>query len=163
MSVMLASTLIGVRLSSKLGGRVAELEAVLHMLEELSVQIRYRALPVYELLERLRANSSLQRLRFIDCICAELEGTRDFDHAWQQGVARSVPQSSMNKDDIEVLLAIGSSLGKSDIDGQLSAIELHSATVRARLQQASEERAKKGKLYRSLGVLAGIGISIMLI
>lgn len=153
--------MIGLYMSARLKWRVLELEAMLAMLEEMSLQIRYRALSVYELIESLDRNPTLERLQFIKGVRTELEQTRNFQLAWETGVQNA--QTSLNEGDKEILRAIGLRLGTSDIDGQLSNIELHSQLVKSRLNDAKEEQTKKGKMYRSLAPLIALGVSILII
>lgn len=47
--------------------------------------------------------------------------------------------------------------------GQLSEIELMSRFIDEQTQKAEEEQKKNEKLYKSLGIITGIGIAIILI
>ena len=48
-------------------------------------------------------------------------------------------------------------------NGQLSEIELIESFIDEQIQNAEEEQKKNEKLYKSLGVITGIGLSIILI
>ncbi len=48
-------------------------------------------------------------------------------------------------------------------NGQLSEIELIERFIDEQIQNAEEEQKKNEKLYKSLGVITGIGLSIILI
>lgn len=132
------------------------------MLEELRVQIRYRALPVGELLEALCENPALRRLVFLPRVRELFARDRDLEPAWRQAVEELRGASGLREEDTPLLLAIGASLGKSDVEGQLAAIDLHAQLLTERLREASDEQAKKGKLYRSLGLLSGVALAILL-
>ena len=47
--------------------------------------------------------------------------------------------------------------------GQISEIELISKFIDAQITLAEEEERKNTKLYKSLGIIAGLGIAIILI
>ena len=64
---------------------------------------------------------------------------------------------------ISILLDFGDLLGTSDIDGQLIGISAVKALMLERFQRRSEEYHSKAKLYRSVGVLAGVMVGIMVI
>lgn len=53
-------------------------------------------------------------------------------------------------------------MGKTDLDGQLSEIELSDVFLDEQIENASNERNKKEKLNKSLGMIAGIAIVVLL-
>ena len=63
----------------------------------------------------------------------------------------------------KLLCELGRVLGTSDIDGQISALELISRSAEQLTEKYGEEYRKKGRLYRSIGVLAGVTAGIMVI
>lgn len=130
------------------------------MLEELSVQIRFKASTVYELLDALA--NSVGELEFLSLAQKRASCGESFFAAWEKGLA-DWRNSDIKEEDRALLLSIGEKLGDSDVDGQLSTIELHKQHLNTLLLSATEERKKKGKLYRSLGVLAGVFVAIMLL
>ena len=58
---------------------------------------------------------------------------------------------------------MGKLLGKTDIEGQLSEISLGLDLINKQLVDAEYERNKNSKLYKTMGVILGLGISIILI
>lgn len=140
-----------------------ELEAAIAMIEELSLQIRYRALPVYELANALESSKGLEPLRFIGKLCQHIEEERDFSVAWSNAIRSCKDQSSLKDDDIKILISVGNELGKSDIDGQISTLSLYRDMLSRSLASAIDEKHSKGKMYRNLGALIGVGIAIILI
>ena len=58
---------------------------------------------------------------------------------------------------------LGRLLGQTDLDGQLSEIEVVNDFLTAQLENASEERRKNEKMYRTLGLVTGLTIAIILI
>jgi stage III sporulation protein AB len=53
-------------------------------------------------------------------------------------------------------------LGASDLESQLAAIDYGVSLLEARLAAAREYAAARGKLYGTLGVLAGLGIAVLI-
>lgn len=140
-----------------------EIEAAIAMIEELSLQIRYRALPVYELARVIKSNNGLAPLRFVGVIEEHIEHERDFSIAWANAIKSCKEQSDLTDDDVKILIAVGNELGKSDIDGQVSTLSLYQDMLARNLESAIEEKRNKGKMYRNLGALIGVGIAIILI
>ena len=55
------------------------------------------------------------------------------------------------------------SFGKTDVKGQISNILLTENLVQTQIDKAELEREKNTKLYKTLGVVLGVGICILLI
>lgn len=158
--LIITTSLAGIAFSKRLTERVKLLAQIRLMLEELSIQIRYQSSTVAELLESLRQNPQLAQLSFFDTVQKNLCAGQPFADAWCTGVAH-FSEISLQKEDTLLLKSIGLSLGTSDVEGQLSTLELHKSTVGQLLERAIAERDKKTKLYRSLGVLTGVFLSIL--
>ena len=62
-----------------------------------------------------------------------------------------------------ILLDLGNLLGTTDIEGQLSCISAQLALMSSLREQRAAEYRQKGRLYRSLGVMAGISVGIIMI
>lgn len=75
---------------------------------------------------------------------------------------QSKGKTSLNDSDISHLLSLANIIGSSDTDGQLSAISMVEELLKRQRAEAQEAKEKKGRLYRSLGALAGAGMVIIL-
>lgn len=81
--------------------------------------------------------------------------------AWSYALGNS--STSMCAEDINVLKTLEKLLGKTNVDGQLSEIELLKTSVDSQIQKAEDERLKNEKLYKNLGIIVGLAIVIILI
>lgn len=75
---------------------------------------------------------------------------------------QSKGKTSLNDSDISHLLSLANIIGSSDTHGQLSAISMVEELLKRQRAEAQEAKEKKGRLYRSLGALAGAGMVIIL-
>ena len=57
----------------------------------------------------------------------------------------------------------GKLLGKTDIKGQLSQIELTQKLIEKQIEKAEFEKNKNSKLYKTIGIISGIAICIILV
>lgn len=57
----------------------------------------------------------------------------------------------------------GKLLGKTDVEGQVSEILLTQKLIEKQIEKAEYEKLKNSKLYKSMGVICGLGICIILI
>lgn len=81
--------------------------------------------------------------------------------AWVQALQET--KCNLNQEDISVMQNLGRLLGQTDLDGQISEIEVVNDFLTAQLENASEERRKNEKMYRTLGLVTGLTIAIILI
>lgn len=79
-----------------------------------------------------------------------------FPEAWSTALRERAQLGSLRREDIHLLLAFGSQLGTTDLNGQISLCQLYVRLFEERLIQAREWKSKYAKLYLSLGVLGGL-------
>lgn len=69
----------------------------------------------------------------------------------------------LKKEDVEIFLALGRVLGTSDRADQQKNFVLILNQITSQILEAKNEKNKNEKLYRSLGIITGAGIIIMLV
>ena len=67
------------------------------------------------------------------------------------------------KEYVDILKNLSNLLGKTSLEGQISEIELTKNFLETQIKKAEEEERKNKKMYRSLGVILGLVIVIILI
>ena len=72
-------------------------------------------------------------------------------------------KDKLNNEDIYIIKSFGKLLGKTDIQGQVSEILLTKKLVEKQINQAEIERQKNSKLCKTMGIISGLGICIILI
>lgn len=117
----------------------------------MALLIRYRALPVSELFNELSRYEFIRRVS-------------EWGNAGRENWV-SVTNELTELEDTErgIVKSVGMSLGTSDINGQLSMLEVNSQLLAKQVEIAHEQYIKKGKLYRSAGILAGLFVAILVI
>lgn len=84
-----------------------------------------------------------------------------FEKAWNLAVVEN--SFSLSKEDIKIISNFGNLLGKTDLKGQITEIELANNFLDKQIIEAEEIRKKNDKLYKSLGIIIGITIVIVLV
>ncbi|MCL2108462.1 MAG: stage III sporulation protein AB [Oscillospiraceae bacterium] len=153
---VIAGTAAGLAQGAKLKRREQLLSEVIRLLENLAVQIRYRALPLGEFF----AGSVSSNGRFTERITAHINSGVNWRGAWSEAVCDF---AELDDGDREILAEVGSCLGGSDAAGQISMLELNKELLTARLKEATADSAKKAAMYRSVGLLSGLAIGIMVL
>lgn len=83
----------------------------------------------------------------------------DVSSAWRKAVQED---KKLNSEDKEILIQFGKLLGKTDKKGQISEIELALNFTNVQIEKAETSQKKNDKLYKSLGIILGLGLVIIL-
>lgn len=157
---ILAGAVLGANESGKLKKKCVICGEIRELFTQLHIKIRYSAPDVYELIGELRGLALFSNLDFIGRLPSEFSPDINFHENWQKAVSSD---ASLGEDEKRLLISFGAVLGTSDIDGQLMAIEEAIETLSGIEDRRIEEYSRKGKLYRSLGMLSGVMVGILLI
>ncbi len=157
--ILFSSSYLGFYYSNRLKNRVASLEKVCYMTDAISTQIRYRATNLFEVMEFLKRDSICKEIDFVKNFDSKKEGI--FSKKWESSLNKN--KKDFNSDDVNLLKALGNILGTTDIEGQLNELSAFKVSLYGQLKIAKNSYEKKSKLYRSLGVILGAFIAIMLI
>ncbi|MCL2089587.1 MAG: stage III sporulation protein AB [Oscillospiraceae bacterium] len=156
-AIIAAGGFAGLYMSGSLSKRVSELELVLLLIERLKTSIRYSHTHTSVIVAEAASHIPLSFLS--DCR-DNLDRQPGFPVAWRTALERY--DGNLTAADIQAVGTIGGILGSCDAQGQTEALELTAERIGACLEDARKERDTKGKMYRSLGILAGVGLSIIL-
>jgi len=158
-----ATSIIGFSLANDCSKRpraLRELQSLLQMLEN---EISYLSNLLSEAFNRIYEGTNSDTAILFRETAKKLE-TKGVtaDIAWEKSIEENYQRLSLNKEDKSILLSFGKMLGNSDLEGQLNNIKLISSQLKLQELKAEEMRLKNEKMYRSLGVLSGLAITIIL-
>lgn len=160
LSILITSSLIGIMFANKYKERVNDLKEIKRALNifKTKIEYTYKPLPIVfsEIAEEF--NGGVGEIFKIAEIKMKEESA---DMAWEYAINNS--KTSMKREDLVVLENLKKMLGKTNIEGQLSEIDLIQEFIEEQINLAEGEQQKNEKLYRSLGIIAGIAIVIILI
>ena len=158
--VVLACSGIGINASNKLKTYRNNCRQLIELMNTICVMIRYRNMNFYEISRELKTQKGLGELEFVQHLPTEYNGITTFKQEWENSL---LSDSGIGDDEKELLATLSSELGTSDAEGQISAFELTASQLKVIEKKRREDYARKGKLYRSIGVLAGIMVGIVAI
>ncbi|HIR03856.1 MAG TPA: stage III sporulation protein AB [Candidatus Scatovicinus merdipullorum] len=161
-AIILSGALTGLCASQRLTARVSFFEGFLAFLVRLQTQIRFNADDLSRLLATDEADGAVA-VFLKECRQTAQTEDRNVMQVWPQAVDRIPKNTGLTSDDRKLLKDFSAALGTTDIDGQVAHCELYKTLAGARLEQAREEKAKKGKLYRMLGVFSGVCVSLLIL
>lgn len=158
--IFLSCSLVGILISKKYINRVNELKEFKNALNIFKTKIRYTYEPIPEIFAEISENvnpniSSVfkQAALKMDILAA--------GEAWN--LALKMDNLNINEEDRNALKNLSKLLGKTDLQGQLNQIEMTSDFLDEQIKKAEKEKDKNEKMYRTLGMILGLTIVIILI
>ena len=153
-------TVVGAAFSSVLKARCRQLRGVISLIDDMSAKIRYRAVPLPELMTELSDTGAHRDSVFLKRVCAFMKQGRTVQEAWTE-TARTVP--FLAESDRDILADTGARLGDSDTGGQLSMLALTGDMLSRSLEEAEEDCTRRAGALLKVWVLCGIGAGIVII
>lgn len=149
----------GINMSLKMRKKLERLELFRRMTDETATLIRYRGLTVREIMTQLRSNAAYTGLDFL-----QSGDYSDRSHPAAEIFMECTREDMcLSAEEKRFLIRFASELGTSDVKGQLSAISILSEELDVMIKAQSEKYAVKGRLCRSMGILAGAMLGILII
>lgn len=158
--IFLASSFLGIYFSDNIKRKKERLLILRKMFMQIYDLIRWNSLTMHEIANHLSVSGDFSRLEFVESLGEECVKVRSFPNAWEMAVKNN---SQFSNDEKKLLLEAGTSLGATDKEGQLSALEFYILRLEKMAQEESERYKIKGKMYRSLGIASGAMIGILII
>lgn len=90
-----------------------------------------------------------------------LNNDKEIYISWNEAIDNA--KNDFTVEDKEIMKMFGKLLGKTDIKGQLCQIELTQKLIEKQIEKAEFEKNKNSKLYKTIGIISGIAICIILV
>lgn len=160
--ILVCSTSIGFLLSKKYSDRVSELITFSNLVNILQNKIRFTKVPLSDAFEELSSIRSNEVISKIFYNFSKKIKTEKCEVAWNEAVEEKKDFLSLKKEDIDLIKKLGNTLGKTDLEGQMSEIDQFKILLQMQIKKAEEGRKKNEKMYKSLGTIVGLAIVIIL-
>ena len=157
--ILVGCSLLGRYLSKKYVIRVKDLEEIKNALNIFKAKIKFTYEPIPEIFEEIAQNVNYS-VGQVFYLAKEKMSTMTANEAWEKAVEET--QNCFTKEDKYVLKTLSKLLGQTDVDGQISQIEITEKFLDAQLKEAQREKEKNEKLYSKLGTTIGLVIVIIL-
>ena len=154
------SSFIGILVSKRYSNRVKELQEMKSALLMFEAKIKFTYEPIPEIFKEISNKFSEHIEELFENSVTKMKN-ESASVAWCESIEES--NNNMNKEDKEVLKGLSKLLGKTDIEGQLNEIKLVNNFLDTQIKTAEDEKNKNEKMYRTLGIVAGMTITILLI
>lgn len=154
--IVVCTTAAGIFCSEKFRLRVLFYEQYLLFLTNAGTFISYTAADIGELLSMDISATIIEPI--LKAAKHSLKNGSELSDAWRKAVDGNVSC----KEDRELLYGFGDNFGTSDVKGELSKLGLHRELTERRLNELRDELKTKKKLYRVLGMFAGVLTAVVI-
>ena len=158
--IFIACTYVGLIISNKYKNRVRDLKEFKSVLNIISTKIRYTYEPIKEIAKDISNMNKTNIGKIFEEFYTQLN-EKTITDAWNDSIEKT--GNNFSKEDKSIIKYLGKMLGKTDIEGQVSQIIQTNEFINIQIDKAEKERQKNEKLYRSLGIIIGFVIIIILI
>ena len=155
---------IGYALSSSYSNRPCQLKVLQSLIQMLENEIRYMS-SIVDAFKKIGRSCDNPVSSFFLSALKYLENDKDMGlaEAWKKSIDNNIRATALNKEDAEILISFGKMLGNSDIEGQIKNITFTLHQLNLQQQKAEESKKKYDNMYKTLGILGGTGIVILLL
>ncbi len=153
------STAIGFLISKSYQNRVIELKEFKNILNIMKTKIKFTYEPLAEIFKQIAKENQTS----IEKIFGQMANQLTYNQAkdvWEDCIQNA--DISIKQEDKDILKKLGRLLGQTDVDGQISEIEVTESFLDMQIEKAEEEKKKNQKIYKTLGVVAGLVFVIIL-
>ena len=153
------STAIGLVISKTYENRVVELKEFKNILNIMKTKIKFTYEPLAEIFKQIANNNDTNVEKIFGQMANQITyyQTRD---VWENCIQDA--DISINQEDKDILKKLGKLLGQTDVEGQVSEIEVTQNFLNMQIEKAEEDKKKNQKMYKTLGVTIGLIFVIIL-
>lgn len=158
------SSWIGFDMSFQLSKRTKQIRQLIQSLQILDAEMSYSQSTLQQIFTVISTKSSEPIATFYERLAEQLtEAVPDFLYIWSQELSFLQSTSALKGKELEVLEQLGSTLGQYTLTEQQKHLVLAMHHLQTELEEAYEQQLKYGKVMKTLGVLIGMFIVLLLI
>lgn len=160
--VLISSFFFGLHSNRIQRQRLCCLREMMQALDLLSSELRTHCPPLYDLLRWTGEHTSGQASVFFTAVVESLSelGRKSFDELWQNAVVYKL--QSLDLEEKQELLPLGSQLGRAELDCQLKALERCHDLLNLSRERLETQYREERKLRIGIPVSVGVLITILL-
>lgn len=158
--IFICTTIIGMKYAKKYSKRLDNLLSIKNMLNIFKAKIKFTSKSIPDIFKEMSENIE-NETKEIFIKASEYMKNMIAKDAFNKAIDES--NVYLKKEDKDTIKELSKMLGDTDIEGQISQIELVEGFLENNIKQAEEEKEKNGKLYKRLGITTGLIIAIILV
>ena len=156
---------VGFIKAEELQVRVRILLELKRMIGFLQGELRFHKASLAEAFEAVSDRTSEPFAGFLKELARKIETKdfRGFEEIWKEQVERLLKEDGFQKEDRYLLETLGNGLGYLDLKMQTENLNLVMLQTEEAVRLAKEMQQVKGKMYQTLGVTAGVFLTLLII
>lgn len=163
--VTTSSAAMGFFFSSEMKSRIEDLKELRKLIVLLRGDIRYANTPLPEAVSSIARRHRGNYSAFFQNVSEKLHelSGQTFSAIWKEAVQSQLADSALTKKDRLHLTQFGENLGYLDKEMQINTLDLYITQLEDEITDQSKTIKEKVYLYNSIGIMAGIFITIIMI
>lgn len=154
------STITGITISKMYENRVKELREFKSILNIIKTKIKFTYEPLAEIFKQIAKDSSTNIEKIFGKMVNQIQYCQ-VREVWENCIQEA--DISIKQEDKDIIKKLGQLLGQTDVEGQVSEIEVTQNFLDMQITKAEEEKNKNQKMYKTLGIVVGLVFVIILI
>lgn len=154
------STGIGFLISKSYQNRVLELKEFKNILNIIKTKIKFTYEPLAEIFKQISKDNDTEIEKIFGKMANQLSDCQAKE-VWENCIQEA--DINIKQSDKDILKKLGKLLGQTDVEGQINEIEVTEGFLNMQIEEAEEEKKKNQKIYKTLGIVAGLVFVIILI
>lgn len=160
---IMMTTWIGYDWSLQLQKRTKQLRSLIYSLQLMEAEMGYTYAPLQKVFSSVHEKTTEPVSYFYKYLQQALtESVSDFSEVWEHALEKLLKQSALKQEEAAILSQFGKNLGNHTFLQQEKHIHLTMHHLKEILNNAIDEQHKYERMAKSLGVLAGIFIVLLL-
>lgn len=162
--LIVSCSLLGIYKSLQFSERLEHLIHLKWSLLMIQGDIRYQASPLPETLERLARKMEKTYEKIFLNIAERMQQKKGerFQDIWKEIWKEEGKTLSFQREDVDLLISFGENFSYLDKKMQMDAFEYVLQQLEEQIQDAKQKKQEGQKLYRTLGVMGGFFLAILL-
>lgn len=162
--ILATTSLLGFEYARRLQERTKQLRLLRTALISLEAEIMFGHAPLHEASRRIARQIANPIGELFDTFADHLI-QRDIraKEAWEFSLQEIWKKTALKKAELDILLQFGENLGRHDLEQQQKQIRLALTHLEREEKEAEEIQKSYGRMYRSLGILAGLLLTLLLV
>lgn len=161
-----ATSMYGFQMGNAYLKRIDNLKELKKCIILLDGELKYNNTPLRIAMEKIALrNQSVFSLFFKKVAeLMECDKSMDISEAWEESVNKIINEDYCFKDnDISKLIEFGRTMGNLDSESRQSAFEGYMFEIDMDVEEVLEDKDNKVKMFRTLGIMAGLFITVLIV
>lgn len=162
--ILFSGTMFGFYQAAMLSRRPKQIREFIHALQRLETEIVYGLTPLtvafHKLADQLAHPAAGLFRQAAEALAATTD--RSAGEIWRQAAEEQWKYSALKDSEKQILLQLGHTLGRSDREDQVKHLRLAVSLLQAEERTAQEDQRRYESMWKSLGVLMGALVVILM-